>query len=376
MQKSIFFSWQSQIKPNRNIIEQCLCKVVEELLNNDIQLEVVVDRDTSGSIGTIEIANTIFSKIDNSTIFVADISFIGIIENGRKVPNPNVLTELGYAANVLGWENIITLFNSNHGKVEELPFDIRHRRHIVFDALPNSDNSKSKKILIKDLTSAINPIIEKETIKESILNHFKLKIDGIIFKICSAIYYLLYGYKKTFFLDELFSLLTIEQITINSRLNQYLFGFSLFKEFSIYREQIENAYENPKYSKFLTNKQILNFIEISHYLENLERFLRNDISRSIKTDARNYKLNKVKSKSFTFFHRIHLVGVKDSDNNFKDAGFFRSYDKDFLLSYYKLGGGSSYLASKHIFDLLKNIDAVITSLGNNILVDPSKVGEP
>lgn len=369
------FSWQSDIKPNRTFIETSLSQAIEELRGEDIHLEVALDRDTMGSIGTVEIANTIFEKIDISAIFVADVSIIGKTENDRKVSNPNVLTELGYAANVLGWNNIVTVFNSNYGNVEELPFDIRHRRHIVFNALPNTDNSKAKASLTKDFVSAITPIIAKEQIRKAILSHFKLKVDETVFKICSAVHYLLFGYEKTFFIDELFSLLDIDAKTIEVRLSKKILGFAVFKEIGIYRQEIEKAYENPKYSKFLNDKQLLNFIEISHCLETLERLLIIDNSKS-ETACIN-SLNTVKRKSFNYpgLVRIDLVHKIGSANKHLDSGYYSEENCDILLNYFSLGVGG-LLLTNYLVDLLKNISEVITSFGNNIVVDPSKIGEP
>ena len=39
----------------------------------------------------------------------------------RFTPSPNVLVELGYAATVVGWENIICLFDSDYGVPKDLP---------------------------------------------------------------------------------------------------------------------------------------------------------------------------------------------------------------------------------------------------------------
>ena len=97
----IFYSWQSDLPPatNRTLIQKALENAVKMIRNDDsIQVEPVVDRDTSGVPGAPDIARTIFEKIDQAQIFVCDISIINKDEQSRPMPNPNVLVELGYAA--------------------------------------------------------------------------------------------------------------------------------------------------------------------------------------------------------------------------------------------------------------------------------------
>ncbi|GAA6773399.1 hypothetical protein [Flavobacterium sp. CGRL2] len=148
MQNFIFYSWQSDSPNNKNrgFIEDCLEKAIKEINNENINLEVAVDRDTKGISGTPDIVRTVFSKIDLASIFIADISFINPNTDFRKCPNPNVLVELGYAAKVLGWEKIICIFNTEFGKVEDLPFDLRFRRPLTYKFDSESKLAVKKKI--------------------------------------------------------------------------------------------------------------------------------------------------------------------------------------------------------------------------------------
>ena len=162
-----FYSWQSDIdrKINRNFIQNCindsLQKVNKQLSNqnkgiNQIK-KMVLDQATSRTLGSVDIANSLFHKIDNCSVFICDVT---IVQNSRKRkhPNPNVLIELGYAASSIGWENIIMVFNTAKGKIENLPFDIRSRR--IFDyklSLSTLPKIKSEeKVKLKErLTSAL-----------------------------------------------------------------------------------------------------------------------------------------------------------------------------------------------------------------------------
>lgn len=69
--------------------------------------------------GMPDITESIFTKISNSSVFIADISIINDAWINRKTPNPNVLIELGYAARTLGWDKIICIFNSDYGSFND-----------------------------------------------------------------------------------------------------------------------------------------------------------------------------------------------------------------------------------------------------------------
>jgi hypothetical protein len=88
----------------------------------------------------------------------------------RKVPNPNVLIELGYAIAILGWDRIIMLFNTNHGSFpNDLPFDLDRRRVTKFSIIDNNDTNGKGDLKIK-LTKAIELIIKINPQKPAIAN--------------------------------------------------------------------------------------------------------------------------------------------------------------------------------------------------------------
>ena len=135
----IFFSWQSDIKINRNLIEKalrkgyCKCK--------DIGVFSIIS-DARDKTGAPDIAQELFDKIALSNIFVADLTIVNksiisrmlnIRTTKRYTPNPNVMLETGYAYHVLGDEKVLLLYNSDYCKAEELPFDINHKRVIEFN---------------------------------------------------------------------------------------------------------------------------------------------------------------------------------------------------------------------------------------------------
>lgn len=113
--------------------------------------KIIIESDSRGVAGSQDIPNTLFSKIKECDIFIADVNFVGINtykdeKSGlKKLPNPNVMIELGYAAGVLGWDRIILILDTHFFRIEELPFDIRQRTICWFNsAYPEKLNSKLK----------------------------------------------------------------------------------------------------------------------------------------------------------------------------------------------------------------------------------------
>ncbi len=79
MKNKVFYSWQSDL-PNGtkcSFIEAALRKAAEEVANDDtVDVEPVIDRDTAGIAGSPDISSTIFAKIREAHVFVADVSII------------------------------------------------------------------------------------------------------------------------------------------------------------------------------------------------------------------------------------------------------------------------------------------------------------
>ena len=146
--KNVFFSWQSDLdsKNHRNYIEKSVKKSIKYLNKEDeLRLFLDYDRDTLGLLGTPDITSAIFDKIKKCALFIADISNIATTAN-RSLPNPNVLIELGYAINSLGWDKIICFFDCNTGDVEGLPFDIRQKRILLYN--PLNENEEDRKSVV------------------------------------------------------------------------------------------------------------------------------------------------------------------------------------------------------------------------------------
>lgn len=158
----IFWSWQSDTPAaeGRNFIKTSLIAALAQLADELEWSEAEraeLDHDTKDVPGLAPIADTIFEKIDNAAIFVADITPTGATPDGKKkTPNPNVLIELGYAIKSLGPQRIVLVANAADGfRPEDLPFDLRHRRGpITYNVAVGADKATKDKAL-KALTASL-----------------------------------------------------------------------------------------------------------------------------------------------------------------------------------------------------------------------------
>lgn len=168
---TIFFSWQmdAPLAINKDFIHQALNAAVNAL-GNQFDIEeadrLTVEQGMKGVPGSPEVATMMFEKIGESAIFLGDVSLVGtVMRDGellKRVPNPNVSIEEGFAAGVLGWERVICVSNEHFGKNEEQSFDQRNRRFPASYRLTpdtaNEEKEKVRKDLVKTLIIAIDTV--------------------------------------------------------------------------------------------------------------------------------------------------------------------------------------------------------------------------
>jgi len=189
----VFYSWQSDIdgKINRYFIFEAVKKAVENL-KKEGAFDIEIDQATRGEPGTPDIPDTILRKIDEASIFIADVTFINDKNENRRTPNPNVLIELGYAIKKHGFEKILLIFNEEFGKPKELPFDINHRKPMQYHYNSSLDRKACLKTLTKEFERAILLIDKKTITKEKVdlrfYNREKGKPDEKILSMNSVIY--------------------------------------------------------------------------------------------------------------------------------------------------------------------------------------------
>jgi hypothetical protein len=170
---TIFYSWQSDTpsKTNHRFIKEALDSVVKQLLKDGhVEEAPRVDHDTKGVHGDPDIFPTILQKIEICDVFIADVTIVASTPDGKNIPNPNVLLELGYAYKVAGSGRIIKIMNESYGDPSKgLPFDLAHKRWPYIYSLPaDTAKQKSEKIketVAKDLAEFIRLILDNEGAK-------------------------------------------------------------------------------------------------------------------------------------------------------------------------------------------------------------------
>lgn len=166
----VFFSWQSDVKYNKTIIGTALEGAIGQLCKDYHQhgIKIYSDDATRNIPGAPDIYNEILQKINESEIFIADVT--PIVPN-KKIANSNVMFELGYAISILGQYRVILLFNKKNGNIDDnLPFDIAKKRITLFSA-DDINNKSDVGSLQKTLYEAIKSIVDKNPPKNINLNN-------------------------------------------------------------------------------------------------------------------------------------------------------------------------------------------------------------
>src|ERR1700680_3596064 len=121
----VFYSWQNDLpkKCNRTFIRGALEEAVRRVVAAaQVEDPPRVDSGMEGIAGSPEVATVMFQKIDRCALFVADTTLVGTSppsepdEQPKRVPNPNVSLEMGYAAGRIGWDRIICVMNEAYGE--------------------------------------------------------------------------------------------------------------------------------------------------------------------------------------------------------------------------------------------------------------------
>lgn len=140
----IFYSWQSDIPSIKAFIRKAIDDAIC-LLDETETIEAERDEATKGLTGSPNIVESIYKKIEACDLFIADITpcYQGVYRENKMSPNPNVLLELGFAANSLGWDRIICFCNSDND--DNYPFDIAQNRITSF-SLEKNNLDKEKRL--------------------------------------------------------------------------------------------------------------------------------------------------------------------------------------------------------------------------------------
>lgn len=164
---TVFWSWQSDYDENScHFFVRDALKAAIEQISDAMSLDPAdrpsLDHDTKGARGMVDIRSVILEKIQRCSLFVADLTPIGRTNDGKWIPNPNVMIELGWAMHIPGAEYIIPVLNKAQGcTVESLPFDIRGRRVVQY-SLDSKASTSERKAELSKLVALLHDAMEKE----------------------------------------------------------------------------------------------------------------------------------------------------------------------------------------------------------------------
>lgn len=290
MSRIIFYSWQNDLnkKTHRYFIEKCLKKALHTL-EKDTSIYASYDRDTKGMTGSPDISSVIFDKIDKAALFVCDISIVNPESGGRKMPNPNVLLELGYAVSKLGWDRVICLFDVNTGVVEDLPFDIRQKRVTPFSPEKRGEQNRISNIL----ANSIQELFLKGKLFNPLNDYMKGRIDYSILEIVKQMANLLFGTvtgKEG--LSRTSALLKMTQDKIEQELTNTSFpAFIVLNDFSDVNLKLREILKELLSSNYFPKEWCYTVLELIDWIRIYNHFIseRNKETPFIKVESSEYE---------------------------------------------------------------------------------------
>lgn len=161
MKNTVFYSWQSDTdqKVNRYYLRECIKFAIVNLKDKH---PLVYDESTEGVSGTPNIPASIFSKIEESSVAIFDVTCIKKLKTKKGTINPNVAIELGYAAHSIGWNRIILIINSAFGDTDRLPFHLKQNRFPLIYNYPSGAPKQDQKKLGRKLSDYISDALAHE----------------------------------------------------------------------------------------------------------------------------------------------------------------------------------------------------------------------
>ena len=372
MKLKVFYSWQSDLpnKTNRQFIQTCLESALKKIhANNKSISEYVIESDSRDESGTPELASTIFAKIEQCDMFIADVSIINHKQETRKVCNPNVLIELGYASAKLGWEKILCAYNLDYGKIEDLPFDIRHRKPLVFN--------ENKDLLIRSLVSQTQSIIDNHISNKKYFSSIKQEIDlalqAILIDLTKIIFW---GDQKKKYAYNLILHMNREEL-VTELFEKKIIGFQLFKDNLPHLKEFIDFYNNQVYLNFLNDREkrtlakiILQFKDLQKAIANVEIYEQGMIDKSLGVIDAHEMNTENPLGSY-----ILLQKLNDEKSIVLDSGLFKKSQIPSLTYYYRIKANWVNIFSDKIIELSIEINEWIRITGDYFIVNTRRIEE-
>ena len=375
---TIFFSWQSDLpnKTNRNLIENSI-KLALKKMNQDSPYSLIteIDRDTKGVLGSPDIVDSILTKIDKCSLFIADISIINSSLNGKRTPNPNVLFELGYAVKCLGWDRDICVFNSDFGDVSELPFDLRNRRILTYETSNISETRKKLADIFKQIIDKNYYTLEQV---QEVSDFYSIKIYSCFINIISRIIKVLYGSETVCSLEAITNVLNMTPTEINRLLSHELLGFNLFTSYDEQIKILTNELDRITSINMFNTNLYVPIIKLIKELKSHNLFINREHF------FENFKVNTPIMNDYSIIHSSdnneipnrYALGKKIDANRAKIVDFTdikRTDHVKFALTHFCLDVNTYNVYHNHYVCILKYINEFISNNDGKFLIDNTEI---
>lgn len=378
MKINIFYSWQSDLSSdkNRNLIEQCLKKAIKMLKSEIPEVsEISIESDSRNDIGTPDLTESIFGKIERCDILIADISLINAGSGYRLTPNPNVLLEVGFAAKAISWSNILCIYNKDYGNVELLPFDIRTRKPIVYNTLEGVP--KAKEMLTATLKSQIKDIIYNRVIDKkeylSTKQNVDLALQSILFDFCDVVFGNdssdKYSYNKLLHMSK-------ESLTKLLSKKQFV-GFFLFRNIETNIEEFTSFFNDSLETFFLNDKEKRILAKLVFALKSYRKILRSDEILNCVKSSSEYVIQSGREMNSRNPENAYLL-MKPIDGSKAvviAGGTFESVSPKTMIDIFELTDEAVSVFVNQINDIIVLVNDWITITGKYFIINPKLLEE-
>lgn len=369
---NIFYSWQSDLPNNKNrgFISDALKRATEKIYKSrKVISEIKIESDSRNEVGTPDLVESIFKKIDSCDLFIADISIINNQAVGRKVPNPNVLLELGYAAKSLGWSKIICLYNSEFSPVEALPFDIRSRKPIVYNTSNSSSGEKQRVVsmLETQLAEIVDFGLEDKKLYSKQKRIIDLAMQAILIDICTLIFRK--GSNADRFNYTRLLSMTTEDLILHIQDNE-LNGFDLFRNIMESIDDFSKFINDEVETFFLNMNEKRLLIKLIYSLKSYQEFLNRLEPHSNETLGSEYVMHIDNLKKDSNVEKILLLKKIDSEKTVViSGGSFRKTDINKLHRIYKLNENEIIHFGNLSIEITRTINQWINITGDYFIIN-------
>lgn len=375
MKVNIFYSWQSDLPNNKNrsLIEDCINKALKNVFETNKEIsEYHLDSDSRNEAGTPDLVSSIFLKIDICDIFICDISIVNGKERqdeGRLMPNPNIMIELGYAAKSIGWSNIICIFNKEFGEIEDLPFDIRFRKPITYNSAV--DTSAEKKKLVKLLEISLCQVFNQRLSDKKHYQKTKRSID-------LGMQAILIGFTKLLFRGSGNAEKYNYPRLLNSSMedimgvikNKEFLGFELFKNLTLNINDFTDFFNNDINTYFLTDLEKKLIVKIIYALREFREILDTKNFSQIESNNKYRAISASEMNAKNPNNSYILLEVIDKEKGIViDSGVFEEEYIELLLNRYVIPHSFQAIFVNTILNITSVVNDWIKTTGNYFIIN-------